>query len=96
MYDNTWNSSITGTQSFQSDGNAKLFLGCHDGTVGIDTFDKNAGGSEFIVDYNPLFQVPGFTNGTDLDLRGTHPISIAFPAGEAGDGRNFTDPAVAT
>jgi len=96
MYDNTWNSSITGTQSFQPDGNAKLFLGCHDGTVGIDTFDKYAEGNWYIDDLYPLFKVPDFTNGTDLDLRGTHPISIAFPSGEAGDGRNFTDPAVAT
>lgn len=96
MYDNAWSSSLTGTQSAQPDGTAKLCLGCHDGTVGIDTFDKYAGGSYFIDDFNPLFKVPGFTNGSDLDLRGTHPISIAFPSGEAGDGKNFTDPGVAT
>lgn len=96
MYDNAWSSTITGTQSAQPDGHSKLCLGCHDGTVGIDTFDKYAGGGIFIDDFNPLFKVPGFTNGTPLDLRGTHPISIAFPAGETGDGKNFTDPTVAT
>jgi len=96
MYNQAWSSSITGTTSAQPDGTAKLCLGCHDGTVGIDTFDKYAGGAYFIDDFNPLFKIPAFANGAQLDLRGTHPISIAFPTGQTGDGRNFTDPAVAT
>lgn len=96
MYDNAWSSTLTGTQSAQPDGHSKLCLGCHDGTVGIDNFDKYAGGGIFIDDFNPLFKVPGFTNGPALDMRGTHPISIQFPAGETGDGKNFTDPAVAS
>jgi len=95
MYDNAWSSSLTGTQSSQPDGHSKLCLGCHDGSVGIDTFDKYAGGGIFIDDFNPLFKIPGFTAGANLDLRGTHPISIAFPSGETGDGKNFTDPAAA-
>lgn len=96
MYNNAWSSTLTGTQSAQPDGHSKLCLGCHDGTVGIDSFDKYAGGAYFIDDYNPNFKVPAFADGANRDLRGTHPISIAFPAGETGDGKNFTDPATAT
>ncbi|MDP1648135.1 MAG: hypothetical protein Q8M01_08035 [Rubrivivax sp.] len=96
MYDVAWSSTIGGAQSVQPDGHSKLCLGCHDGTVGIDSFDKYAGGAWFMDDYNPLFKVPAFADGGNLDVRGTHPISIAFPAGETGDGKNFTDPTVAT
>ena len=80
MYSNAWSSTLDGIQSAQPDGTAKLCLGCHDGTVGIDTFDKYAGGTVFITTYDPGFKVPGFTDGTNLDLRGTHPISIAYNA----------------
>jgi hypothetical protein len=97
MYNNAWSSSLTGVQSAQPDGTAKLCLGCHDGTVGIDTFDKYAGGAIFFDDsatgYEADYKVPGF-GGATPDLRGTHPISIAFPAGQTGT--EFTDPAVAT
>ena len=98
MYDNAWSSSLTGVQSAQPDGTAKLCLGCHDGTVAIDTFDKYAGGTIWLdgsaTGYSTGYKVPGFTDGGNLDLRGTHPISIAYPAGQTGT--EFTDPAVAT
>ncbi len=97
MYDNTWSSTITGAQSAQPDGTAKLCLGCHDGSVAIDTFDKYAGGTIWFdgtaTGYSTGYKVPGFTDGGNLDLRGTHPISIAFPAA---DPNEFTDPSVAT
>jgi len=100
MYDSTWSSTIEGTQSAQPDGTAKLCLGCHDGTVGIDTFDKYAGGAILFdgtaTGYDAGYKVPGFLDGGNLDLRGTHPISIEFPAGQEGDGKNFTDTATAT
>ncbi len=98
MYDNAWSSTLTGAQSAQPDGPSKLCLGCHDGTVAIDTFDKYAGGTIFFdgtaTGYSTGYKVPGFTDGANLDLRGTHPLAIAFPAGEIGT--QFTDPAVAT
>ncbi|MBW6493589.1 MAG: cytochrome c3 family protein [Burkholderiaceae bacterium] len=100
MYDTAWSSTITGAQSAQPDGTSKLCLACHDGTVAIDTFDKYAGGAILFdgtaTGYAAGYKVPGFLDGDKLDLRGTHPISIAFPAGQAGDGKNFTDPATAT
>ena len=92
MYDSTWSSTLTHTQSGQPDGHSKLCLGCHDGTVGIDTFDKYAGGAVWIDDYNATFKIPGFTDGSKLDLRGTHPISIAY----AGDDPKLHPAATAT
>jgi len=98
MYNNAWSSSLTGAQSAQPDGTSKLCLSCHDGTVGIDTFDKYAGGAIWFdgsaTGYSTGYKVPGFLDGANLDLRGTHPLSIAFPPGQTGT--QFTDPAAAT
>ncbi len=97
MYSNTWSKTLTGTQSAQPDGHSKLCLGCHDGTVAMDTFDKYVGdGSNTMRNLHGLSIIGWFTDGANIDLRGTHPISIAFPAGETGDGKNFTDPTTAT
>ena len=78
MYNSSWSSTLDNTQESQPEGIAKLCLGCHDGTVGIDTFDKYAGGAWDMHDENPNFVIPGFTDGENLDLRGTHPISIVY------------------
>ena len=90
MYGSAWSSSITGVQSAQPDGTSKLCLGCHDGTVGIDAFDGHTTpATEFIGASSE--RVPNFVDGAHKDLRGTHPLSIAFPAGEIGT--KFNDPA---
>ncbi len=78
MYNASWSSTLNGAQSAQPDGTAKLCLGCHDGTVALDTFGKYAGGGWFMSDQNPNFTVPGFADGVNRDLRGTHPISIGY------------------
>lgn len=83
MYNSSWSSTLNGAQSAQPDGVAKLCLGCHDGTVALDTFDKYAGtaGREIQNIYGTAlkdFRVPGFMDGGNLDLRGTHPISITY------------------
>ena len=77
IYDNAWSSSIDGATR-QPDGTAKLCLGCHDGTVAIDSFDSipDGGGTIFIGDYNPGYQIPGA--GVGNDLHGTHPLSITY------------------
>ena len=86
MYDSTWSPTIDQAQTAQPDGTAKLCLGCHDGTVALDTYDKYTNTTKFIVDYDAGYKVPGFVDGANLDLRGTHPISIAYPtAGVAGE-----------
>ncbi len=84
MYDQSWSPDLQGVVSAQPDGIAKLCLGCHDGTIGIDTFDKYAGGAVFMDDINLGFIIPGFLDGSNLDLRGTHPISIAYDHVHAG------------
>lgn len=85
MYDKTVSTSLDGTVSAQPDGTAKLCLGCHDGTVALDSFDRYAGSTRI----DPDHQVPGFTDGTNLDMRGTHPISIIY--NNTAD-RNLRDP----
>lgn len=69
--------TLDGSTASQPTGYSKMCLGCHDGTVGIDTFDKYAGGTIFIQDYNAGFRVPGGTNFAG-DLSATHPISIVY------------------
>lgn len=85
----TFASFIDGLFDNEPTGVAKLCLGCHDGTVGIDQFDRNSGASgsssgdatEFIGDINPGFQIPGAgvpRIGIDMNLTGTHPLSIVY------------------
>jgi len=87
MYDASWSSTLNGAQSAQPDGTAKLCLGCHDGTVAIDTFDGHAGtaGKE-IQNINGTalkgFMVPG--SNSSGDLRGTHPLSITYDTADTG------------
>jgi len=83
-------SFIDGAYDTEPTGGAKLCLGCHDGTVGIDQFDKNSGatGSSsgtatvFIGAFDGGgFQVPGAgvpRIGTDMNLTGNHPLSIVY------------------
>lgn len=68
--------TLDGAQDGQPTGIAKLCLGCHDGTVGIDTFDKFTGGAVFMANYDADFQFPGPV--TNFSLQGTHPISIEY------------------
>lgn len=75
MYDNTWSGSLNGAQSPQPDGTAKLCLSCHDGTVAVDNFENHAGGTYTLPTYA---EIPGFADSANRDLRGTHPISIAY------------------
>ncbi|MDH3980706.1 MAG: hypothetical protein OEU91_09380 [Gammaproteobacteria bacterium] len=96
MYDSVWSSTLEGSQSAQPDGVAKLCLGCHDGTIAIDTFDKYAGdpvNNNITTIYGggvSAFVVPGFTDGANLDLRGTHPLSITYdPVADSPTGANL-------
>ena len=69
--------TLTGQQDSQPTGISKLCLGCHDGTVAIDAFDKQATGTVFIDDEH---RVPGtlYWQGSVGDLRATHPLSITY------------------
>jgi hypothetical protein len=90
MYNAAWSPTLNNPQSAQPDGIAKLCLGCHDGTVAINQFDRNFDGvSDGVGDtidlFDPAFEIPSFTDNGNQDLRGTHPLSIAY---------NGTDPAL--
>jgi len=73
MYDSF---TLDGSIASQPTGYAKMCLGCHDGTVGIDTFDNYPGGLVHMEDYNPGFIIPGPLY--DFSLANTHPISVEY------------------
>jgi len=81
MYNKAFSDSIDGTVSSQPDGTAKLCLGCHDGTVALDAFDKygagNAGNKMGAIYGGGIggFVMPNQVAG---NLTGTHPISITY------------------
>jgi len=95
MYDNTWGYDLNGTVMNDVVGVSKLCLSCHDGTVAVDAFDQYATGTKYITDWGNTRQIPGFqTANGDLDLRGTHPISIEYKSYYDGyaDGDQFLYP----
>lgn len=76
----TFANHIDGAFDNEPTGGAKLCLGCHDGTVGVDQFDANVAGpgTVFVL---ATSQVPGPAIpdvGAEKNLLGTHPISIVY------------------
>ena len=83
-------SFIDGAYDSEPTGVAKLCLGCHDGTVGVDQFDRNCGATGSSSGTATIrmgdfdgggFNVPGGgvpDIGTDMNLTGTHPLSIVY------------------
>jgi predicted CXXCH cytochrome family protein len=74
MYDSSISSSLDGAVDAQPSGVSKLCLACHDGTVAIDSFG-GASGTNYVPTYA---KIPNLVDGSNLDLRGTHPISIVY------------------
>jgi hypothetical protein len=68
--------TLDGAIAPQPTGYSKMCLGCHDGTVGVDTFDRYAGGLVYMEDYNGNFVIPG--SNFAGNLQSTHPISIVY------------------
>lgn len=81
---------MDGTASGQPAGVSKLCLGCHDGTVGIDEFDKYNTPTVYMWDIDSGFVVPGANNAGDLGR--THPLSVDYVY-DAGDADGLNDPA---
>lgn len=76
MYDNNLSASLDGAVDAQPSGVAKLCLSCHDGTVALDAFDGAVGDIANVV---PQYaEIPRLLDGTNEDMRGTHPISIVY------------------
>jgi len=69
LYTNTVSPSFDATAS-QPDGTSKLCLSCHDGTVAMDNFGGQSGGTDFMSGSDKL--------GTDLS--NDHPISFTYDA----------------
>ncbi len=73
-------STLDGAQDSQPTGIAKMCLGCHDGTVALDEFDRNVGtpGAVFIQDVEENFRFPRVPGAEGTDLSATHPLSIVY------------------
>lgn len=69
----------------QPSGASKLCLSCHDGTVAMDNFDGNTGGTVFMSGSDKL--------GTDLS--NDHPISFTYDAALATTDGGLYDPSTA-
>ncbi|RMG44595.1 MAG: cytochrome C [Acidobacteria bacterium] len=72
--------TLDGAIDAEPTGISKMCLGCHDGTVAIDEFDKNigSGGTLYIQDEDPDARIPNVPGGEGTDLRATHPLSIVY------------------
>ncbi|WP_456421339.1 cytochrome c3 family protein [Lutibacter sp.] len=81
LYTNTVSPSFDATAS-QPDGTSKLCLSCHDGTVAMDNFGGQTGGTDFMSGSDKL--------GTDLS--NDHPISFTYDAALATTDGGLFDP----
>jgi len=86
-YDIYASPSFDGTNGGQPDGYSQLCLACHDGSLALDAFGQYGGtaGNEMGNIYsNALadFVIPNTDQGSGLDIRGTHPISMEFDGTE--------------
>lgn len=77
-------SDINATGFGQPTGVSKLCLSCHDGTIAIDSFGRNAdnsvntGGTNFVDDINANANI-GEGSGITGDLSNDHPVAFTFP-----------------
>jgi len=78
-------SDINATGFGQPTGVSKLCLSCHDGTIAIDSFGRNAdnsvntGGTNFVDDINANANI-GEGSGITGDLSNDHPVAFTFPS----------------
>lgn len=85
--------SLDGAVDGQPTGSSKLCLACHDGTLAMDSYGEYSGGFHTMHEENPARVIPRAMDGGNLDMRGSHPISIVFNAAQDGE---LHDPTVAT
>lgn len=80
---------VSADVSGQPVGTAKMCLSCHDGSVALDAFGGGAGNPVRLISTG---KVPRLVDGTNLDMRGTHPISISYNQADP----QLKDPSVVT
>jgi len=68
MYSST---TMDGVIAAQPTGASKMCLGCHDGTVALDQFDRNAGGAASLALYSGHITIGGIGGAYTSDLTGT-------------------------
>ncbi|MBN2008540.1 cytochrome c3 family protein [candidate division KSB1 bacterium] len=78
----TYNSATMQATTGQPDASAKLCLSCHDGTIAVDNYGSQSGGSHFISG--------GPRIGTDLG--NDHPISFTYNSSLASQDGGLHDP----
>ena len=69
LYTSTTSSTLNATTG-QPDGNSKLCLSCHDGTVAVDNFGAKTNGTVFISGKDSL----------GINLSNDHPVSFTYDA----------------
>lgn len=77
-----YSSSTLNATLGQPDGNSKLCLSCHDGTVAVDNFGGQTGGSYFV----------GGDELIGTDLSNDHPVSFVYDATLASADPGLYDP----
>ncbi len=76
--------STVASQSTDPSGVSKLCLSCHDGTIAIDSFGRDAAGAPdttgttFIDGINPNYNI-GEGSGLNGNLSNDHPVAFTFP-----------------
>lgn len=78
-----YSSSTMDATTGQPDASSKLCLSCHDGTVAVDNFGEQTGGTHFLTGNTQI--------GTDLN--DDHPISFTYDAALASADDGLYDPA---
>lgn len=78
----TYHSASMDATTGQPDASSKLCLSCHDGTVAVDNFGTQTGGSHFLSGNSRI--------GTDLS--DDHPISFTYDAALASVDHGLYDP----
>jgi predicted CXXCH cytochrome family protein len=77
MYDSN---TIDGAQDAVPATESKMCLSCHDGSVGLEDFDGNEGGTTIVQDSAKA----GTLSGTNLDMSREHPISLEYDVSDDG------------
>ena len=70
--------SLAGTVENQPIGRSKMCLSCHDDTMPLDAFDGSSGTEDAEGLIPRRYIVPRLKDGSNLDLRGHHPISVQY------------------
>ena len=84
-----YSTSIIGNEAAPAapGGTSRLCLGCHDGVTGLEAFG-GATTSTNVITGNA--KIPDL-NGTNANLQGTHPISVAYVASKSGMTSDITN-----